>query len=248
MKKWKRWLAFVLATLLCLPLCGCQALEDMRAVHAVWQEDGSILWNGAVYRKLEFGGSDPELDVSYDYTTIYITEPDVPVLMSEVFGDGMDVCANGALLEYYDYAEGGYVLYCREDVYDQTMAYLENGIKITTYYYEYYDYEAQQSMPYYLTEEQKNTIQRILATAMPVLYDDMDEDWVDCFALYGCDDSHMFGHGVEMWLGVTESRYFIEMGECIYYVPMAYNEIFAEIWKAYDDGIYIMNYPPSVVI
>jgi hypothetical protein len=52
MKNSKRWIALLLALLLCASLCGCTELETMRANHAVWQEDGSILWDGVVYREL----------------------------------------------------------------------------------------------------------------------------------------------------------------------------------------------------
>ena len=50
MKTRKRWIALLAALMMCLSLCGCQELDDMRATHAFWQEDGSILWNGNVSR------------------------------------------------------------------------------------------------------------------------------------------------------------------------------------------------------
>ena len=91
MKKMKRWIALLVALLMCLSLCGCQALDDMRATHAVYQEDGSILWNDVVYRKLENVDQIDVLDVSYDYAWIYVTESDVPVLLINWFGEEFDV-------------------------------------------------------------------------------------------------------------------------------------------------------------
>jgi hypothetical protein len=77
MKKSKRWIALLLALLLCTSLCGCRELEDMRATHAVWQEDGTILWDGVVYRELQ---NVPEEYQHYVNGTIFVTETDVPVL------------------------------------------------------------------------------------------------------------------------------------------------------------------------
>lgn len=250
MKKWKRWLVLALATVLCLSLCGCAELETMRAEHGVWQEDGSILWNGAVYRKLENTTAVEEFDFTYSYVTIYVTEPDVPVLLSTMFGEGMDVYAYGTILGHYDYrlAEGRTTWYCREDVYDEMVKELEGGIQLNTYFYYYYDYQKGESVKYYLTEEQANTIHRILTTVDPVPSKDFDEPREDGLYLYICDDSHRFEQDTDKWLCRTPSSYYIESFDEFYVVPMEYNGIFDEIWKAYDDGSYVLDSPPSLVI
>lgn len=249
MKKWKRWIAVALATLLCFSLCGCSELEQMRAEHAVWQEDGSILWNGAVYRELELNDSNRELDFAYDYVTIYVTEPDVPVLLSEMFGDGMDVCANGTLIKFYDYRNDyRYKLYCREDAYDEMVNKLENGVNMNTYLYYYWDYDRQESVPYYLTEEQSYAIHTVLTTVIPVPIEDFSELIEDELYLYICDDSRLFEQDTGKWLSITESRYCISLYDEIYAVPVEYAAIFTEIWKAYDDSIYVLEDPPGIVI
>ena len=247
MKEWKRWLVLALATVLCLSLCGCQELEDMRTAHAVWQEDGSILWNGAVYRELELSDSNQELDFTYDCITIYVTEPDVPVLLSEMIGDGMDICADGTLIKFYDYRNDyRYTLYCREDVYDEVVKKLENGVNLTTYLYYYWDYEKQTSVPYYLTEEQSKTIHQVLTTVIPVPSDEFPVE--DELYLYICDDSHRFEQDTDKWLCIAESRYYISSYDEIYAVPLEYNAIFDAIWKAYNDSIYVVENPPGLII
>ena len=250
MKKWKRWLVLALATVLCLSLCGCDDLDTMRAKHAVWQEDGSILWNGAVYRKLENVEEMDKLDASYDYLTIWITEADVPVLLSDWVGESFDVCADGTMLKNYDYrlAEPEYVWYCREDVYDDVVKKLEGGIRLNTYFYYYYDWQREESAKYYLTAEQTDTIHRVLTTVTPVPIDEFDDLIVDDLYLYICDESHRFEQDTDKWLGVTESRYCIESYDTIYVVPLEYSAIFAEIWKAYGEGKYVLENPPSMVI
>ena len=250
MKKYKRWIAILLASLLSLSLCGCQRLDDMRAEHGVWQEDGSVLWNGNVYRKLENTLSLEKFDFVYGRITIYVTEADVPVLLSNVFGTMMDVCADGTLLEYYDYRllEGKRQLYCREDVYDEMVKTLADGVQLDTYYYYYYDYNREESLQYYLTEEQTNTIHRILTTVTPVPIKEFDGAIADEVHLYICDDSHRFEQDTDTWLCITESCYCIKTYDEIYAIPMKYNGIFTEIWKAYNEGIYILEDPPSLVV
>ena len=250
MKNWKRWLVLALATVLCLSLCGCDELEIMRANHAVWQEDGSVLWNGAVYRKLENTTAMEELGITYSYVSIYVTEPDVPVLLSQMLGDDMDVCADGTMLEYYNYrlAEGKTTWYCREDVYDDMVKKLENGVTLTTYFYYYWDYDKEESVRYYLTEEQANTIHRILTTVVPVPSEDFDEPMEDGLDLHICDDSHRFEQVTDKWLCKTQSGYYIESFDEIYVVPMEYHNVFEDIWKAYNNSNDMLDYPPSVVI
>ena len=248
MKNRKRWLVLALATVLCLSLCGCDELETMRSEHGVWQEDGSILWNGAVYRKLENTLSMGEFDFTYSYVTIYVTEPDVPVLLSTMFGEAMDVSADGTILEHYDYrlAEERTTWYCREDVYDEMVKELENGVNLTTYLYYYWDYEKQMSVPHYLTEEQSKTIHQVLTTVIPVPSNEIPVD--DELYLYISDDSHRFEQNTDKWLCISESRYYISSYDEIYAVPMEYNAIFDGIWKAYNDSIYVMENPPGMVI
>lgn len=250
MKKWKRWLVLALATVLCLSLCGCDDLEVMRAEHGVWQEDGSILWNGAVYRKLENVANIDVLEISYDYISIRVTEPDVPVLLCSWFGDSLDVCAGGTLLEHYDYRllEGRTTWYCREDVYDETAAVLENGVELTTYFYQYYDRITGDFKNYYLTTEQSEAVYDVFATVHPIFDAVYEEAFVDSIYLYACDESHRFESDIEMYMHTTESGYCIELDDLIYVVPMEYHEIFVRIWKAYDKSNYVMDYPPGMVI
>lgn len=248
MKKYKKFLALLLAALLCLSLCGCVDLDAMRSEHAVWQEDGSILWNGAVYRKLENVVDMDEMEFSYSYVTIYVTQPDVPVLLSDTLGDPYDVFADGTILGYYDYrlAEVRYTWYCREDVYDETVAMLEKGVQLNTYCYYYWDSTQQLNVKYYLTEEQANAIRHVLATVTPVHSDGLEEPIMDEIYLYASDENHLFEQGAER-LFITESGYCILSYEYVYVVPMEYNRIFDEIWKAYNESVYVYT-PPTIVV
>ena len=52
MTKTNRMLSLLLVMLLCLSLCSCKELDAKRAVHAVLDKDGTILWNETVYKPL----------------------------------------------------------------------------------------------------------------------------------------------------------------------------------------------------
>ena len=252
MKKYKKWIASLLVAVLCLSLSGCKDLEEMRAEHAVWQEDGSILWNGCVYREVEDSSAWEKFGFVYDYITIYVTEEDVPVLLSDWFGEMVDVRAGGTVLSYcdYRYVEPDYHFYCREDAYDEMMAKMENGIDMTTYFYDYYDFDAGKSMTYYLTEEQANAIRRTLSAVMPIPEDEFEDTPVDNIYLSMCDDSHYFEQLYQLELYITDFRYCIKQDGYIYVVSLAYNSIFEEIWQPYNESNngQMKDNPPSMVV
>ena len=162
MRKCKRWIAVLLISVMCLSLCGCQDLEDMRAAHARWQDDGSILWNGDTYRELE---NVPEEMQIYVGQLIHLTDADVPVLLSETFGSWLEVDASGVLLQRY--ANGKEHYYCRDDQYDEIAEYLSAGIGYDSYFYNYWDYrmdDLSAKLFYYLTDEEYDVMETLQAT------------------------------------------------------------------------------------
>ena len=247
MKNSKRWIALLLALLMCLSLCGCDELDDMRSTHAFWQEDGSILWNGNVYRRLGDEDTRMELDIVYDNLSINVTAKDVPVLLSGVFGDPFDVCADGTLLESYDW-QVGYVMYCREDVYAETEAYLKNGFELAAYYYSYFD-EDYNSYNYYLTESQTDAINEVLETVIPASDAEYEDEPIwDSLILHGCDESHRFSQSYLLDLWMTETGYFLVSEDGVYPVPETFHPIFNDIVKAYEESKGDWDRPPSVMV
>ena len=234
MKKWKRFAAVTAVMMLCLSLCGCQALEDMRAVHAVWQEDGSILWNGDVYRKLE--GATDAIQPFYSMNSIRVTEADVPVLLSGMFGTSADVSRDGMLLCVMHW-DGGYTTYCHEDHFDEINAYLQGDMAIDHYCYSYWSDEGE-LMYYYLTQEQQQVIDEILLSEEP-----LPSEW-DGYANYeegeytlvieGCDEKHLFTEWYMFEIAVEKDGYYLITEEHAYAVPPAYYGVFDEILKPYE--------------
>ena len=248
MKKMKRWIALLVALLMCLSLCGCQKLDDMRATHAVYQEDGSILWNGQVYRQLGNVEMRDEIAMVYDHQLINVTTKDVPVLLSDVFGEQYDVCADGTLLESNYWSEG-YTLYCREDVYEETAEYLKNGFQLETYYYSYLN-EDYDSYNYYLTEYQTNAVNDVLATVIPAPLEEYGDEpiWTSLY-LNGCDKTHRFSQDylMDLWI-MEDGSYFLATDEIVYPVPERFVGIFNEITKAYVEAMGDWDGPPTFVV
>lgn len=248
MKKWKRAIAFALAMVLCLSLCGCSELENMRAAHAFWQEDGTILWEGNVYRKLD---DVPEYaSVVISNFDVYVTEPDVPVLLSDLMGEPYSVSQDKVLLCSWDW--DGRAYYCREDKYEEIQQSLENGFEIDTYYYEYYTVDDDDNYGYdyyYLSELETNTIRRILVSVMPLPYDDYSKYVAHEIYLSGCDASHQFSEEYLLDIWITEDGYYLLKDELVYTVPIEYYDIFEGIVKAYMEGMgYWEDTPPSLVV
>ncbi len=81
MKKIK---SILLILVLCLSLCSCAELDEMRNCHAINLGNGKLKLNDQIYILLD---AQHELELNYDYSDygrdIYITEPDVPVLLSQ---------------------------------------------------------------------------------------------------------------------------------------------------------------------
>ena len=173
MKKAKRIVALTLALLLCLPLCSCKELDDMRTHQAFLQEDGTILWNEAVYVPL----SEEDLRMCEEYglfddygsrTYAYLTDTDTPVLLSERFGNRMYVYDDNTIL--CGYSGDGTISFCREDCYERVKAKIDEIVKRN----EVVGYSITFRSPYTgqenvipLTEEQQSVLQTVMSTVVP---------------------------------------------------------------------------------
>ena len=88
MKRTIRILALLIcAVLLCVSLCSCEYLDDLKNNRAILIDGESFTFHGQVYRlmplssKLTFIMSNPV------YSEYYLTTEDVPVLLSPSYGD-----------------------------------------------------------------------------------------------------------------------------------------------------------------
>ena len=94
MKNLKRFIAIVaVLTMMCMLLCSCNELDDMKKAQAFWTEENSIdtitMSNGDKYIKLD-KRNDVMLDDS-NWRMITVTTEDVPTLLSDEFGISLSV-------------------------------------------------------------------------------------------------------------------------------------------------------------
>ena len=247
-KNLKRILVFVLAVMMLFSLCGCMALDEMRQAQAFYDESGSILWNGSTYKML------PACDYftpecTYE-TWIYVTEADVPVLLSSLFNqEELVVCTDEAILSSY-YTNS---YYCREDLYDSVSTRIQQGFTpdVVCYSYSAYDEETDEyTTEYYtLTQEQIDVIELIISTEEPMT---MGDGWYLDYAwsvyLEECSEDMLFRRN-SLDISVSGDTYYLflytDQGELVYAVPDGCNAIFDEIVSAYkqsDDFYYSWDY------
>jgi len=170
MKKALRCLALSLTViLLAVTLCGCNALDEMRACHALLGENSSIILDGTVYMPLPPCDSfAPNTD--NERPLVNLTSPDVPLLLSDTLAmQQLEVCADGDILR--DAVAGIY--YCRADRYAEVVERINNGPVFAAYGYEYaywneegFTYDVK---TYLFTDPQTDAFEQVLFDTTPIM-------------------------------------------------------------------------------
>lgn len=123
----KRLKSILLIIAVCLVLSSCAELDEMKSIHALDYGNGTVKLNNQIYILL---------DIEYDGYIVYdhgndirVTEPDVPVLLSQSRIEKYlpSVSKDGTIISYNG-------LYIREDKYDFYVNTIKNGIEYTRYY------------------------------------------------------------------------------------------------------------------
>ena len=166
-KNFKRIFAIIFAIALVFALSGCSALDDMRQKQAFYKGSGEITWNGEVYKALP---ASEYLQPEEDYSTwINLTDPDVPVLLQELFRrDQLRPSTDGDFLINY-WGNGQH--YCKAELYDDLRKRISEPFspEIFCYRFERYVDDSQDFEAFYyaLTQEQTDRILQILQETEP---------------------------------------------------------------------------------
>ena len=222
MKKTIRILSLFVVFGLCLSLCGCMALDDLRASRATRTADGLIrLSDGTEYKLL------PECEELYvgqsDSADIYLAEEELPLLLT-VFADYATKSNNGRLLRVYqDY-------YCRTDLYDSVLARIQNGFVPEVYGYEYYDRELEDYQLCQLTPDQAAAVEQVYTTQEPEKLPTaarLQYDHRINLCLYSAD--YLFCRDT-LDICLVEGEYFLVGDDnTLYTVPAELSAVFTEI-------------------
>ncbi len=207
MKKVCKIFALLLTVaLLCSTLTGCIALDEARKAQAFYTPEGDILWNNATYRRLpECDEFQPLYGDTLD--TVYATQPEVPVLLKNLFGDNMSPLCDGLFLSGY---MGDY---CRTDRYDELAGRITAGFAPTGYGFAYYYYdEKKQDMVhdyYRLLPEQTAVMEQVLANTTPNTLPANTSVYFDqSVELELCTDDYLFRRYVADLCG-NDSEYYL---------------------------------------
>lgn len=244
MKKILRLITLLLVSaFLITSFCGCQPLDEMKTSRAVWSSNdlSSFEMNNEEYVQLPYY---EYLAPSIDYENgIFVTEKDVPVLLSAVMGEPLYKDTTGCFyITDYDYdREYDVNYYCRKDKYEETLSrienYSKNGFTAEALCYSYYTYDDETIKYYVLTDEQRKAVDDVLSTVqgtalpgeMNILYD-------YSVPVEECSKDMVFSR-VKMDIYVKSNEYFIsrdiEGKTVIYKVPAEKNGIFADIMAEY---------------
>ena len=236
-----RKLALVLAVLLlCLSLAGCSDLENARKAQAFWNEDETITWNGAKYKRLPpcdtFNPLFPRPYSGYD---VRVTESDVPVLLSSI-GDYACSSYDKTLLRVA-IGEYDYLYYCREDQYEALARKILQGPTFTGYYYQYHDADMGNFARYALTPAEVAAVNTVLETVEPKTYGDaVTLNWNYQVLLFECSEDLMFGKircYLSYYLDGNSKGYYLSFddpykGTMVYHVPASYHELYEHILHA----------------
>ena len=120
----------LVSIILCTSLSGCFMIDFFREYQGFFTEDGRIEYDGKLYRLLPDSQS---ISVYFsNYETVFITEPDVPALLSQDYGTAFKLSEDRVFLEEYDsfYKDG---LYCEETRYNEYAEKISAGIVLDCY-------------------------------------------------------------------------------------------------------------------
>lgn len=112
-KSIKLILCLTLIAVMSFSFCSCAMLDDAKKSHGIYSEDkNEITIDGVVYKlapeeihKIYSSGANIPYQNSYNnkYKSVFVTEKDVPVLVSSFVGDYYEIYKKGKMLYTYDY-------------------------------------------------------------------------------------------------------------------------------------------------
>lgn len=165
----------VSAIILCICLvgmlfAGCSGIKEMRASQAFYTDKG-IEYGGKTY--VPFLEDIPYLSPEVkDDDSIYITQKDVPVLLSAFFGQESNISLDGSFIisvMYSDDAEYETKYYCLEEKYDEILATVEKGFTIAGFKYKLYDWWSDEPIEYNFTDAEVKATLSVLSTEPQVI-------------------------------------------------------------------------------
>lgn len=218
-------------------LSGCAALDALRKNQAFYDQNGDILWNGSTYKQLP-DCPDFYPEISYE-TTVYVTEPDVPVLLSGIFSLASYTPSEDCLILLAD--DDVNLYYCEASIYEDLCARIREPFvpELVCYSYDVFDedsYAPSDTAYYTLTPEQVEMITTVVENTEPtVMHEGMTLDYPWAVYLEECSQDMLFRRNTMDIFCVGSTYYlrlFTDQEELLFTVPAACNDQFDRITAA----------------
>ena len=181
---------------LCLTLCSCSELDELRSSISRYSGDGTITFDGATYVELR---DVPMNSVGLiDGENIYLARNDLPTLLVPFFGTmSPRVSTDKSVISHGS-------LYVREDKKTE----IENTLAsdFTSYSAFYYDENAMKYAHNVLPKEFADAINETLATAAEEEFSKVERFITE---LYACDDTGTFSKATYLLYVDSSGKYFI---------------------------------------
>lgn len=258
----KSVLAVLVVFSVCLSLCSCNWLDEMKSDQAFFNEDKTCINFGEnTYSLLPDSYGTDYINLGFEYEYIYVTESDVPVLLMSIFGEYADVKSDQTILGIIDDTDYTTKYYCRDDIYHDVLEvvsakshdnycveiykeYIEdeetgeiteinNGYADDGYYFNStFTYE------YVILEDEiKDVINDIISEGTPVSQSEADINWdnVGCVEIYQCDDNTLVViPSVTLYYGYYGRPCYLGVGDAsMLYYPIS-NEYMTQIEALYN--------------
>ncbi len=246
MKKFVKLLGILLLLgAMLLSLGGCKELDDMRAHQLFPEADGSFLRDGVRYVRLEANGYfRPANRLS---STYYLTNPDVPVLLSQQFTIGyLSFTQDGRFVE--NQRDGSW--YCREDLFEEIQAKNRQPFVPETLFYTCYAFNEELGEPqetiYTLSDAEVAAIGEVTAGQPLELADGMylSTDWE--VSLTGATRDLLFrdydGPCIQKAGDALYISTYDQEGVTTYQVPEKHKALLEAAAKLYVDTYYFSEY------
>ncbi len=160
-KRMIRLMATVMVCVLCCTsLCGCSAIDELRASVVTVVDANTVEWNGVKYKLIDdtlLAGVDFD-SIDFDHS-VYVNPDGVPVLLMSFLCASYNPTENKVFLTGYGAYWGentrfDYSSYCREDRYNDVVRQLNEGLDLTGFLYSYYDAEDGEEHNYRFSKEE----------------------------------------------------------------------------------------------
>lgn len=249
MKKFlKRMGVLLLVGAMVFALCGCDALDDMREHQIFPETDNSFIIDGVRYLELDVNDyfAPGETPVG-DY---FLTEPDVPVLLSTQFYIGaLELTQDGRFCR--DWHRG--LWFCREDIFEEMQARNREPFVPDTLFYTYVTWDEfgeWHDAEYILSDAEVAAIAQTLQGEPLQLGDGIyiSSDWE--FGLSEATSDLLFRYGGPS-IAKAGGSYFVstykDSGATTYKVPEELNPLFEKICAAYLSEYYGYGYSEELI-